>query len=427
MRYLIVIIALLASTASAQTVLHRTNEAGVASADHTLNGPAGSFRLNVTVTDAGSPKDVSDIDTFRMDVIDTQDRYRVNQITQTTTPEVDPALGQVRFVIPALVARTYELKAIAIPASGTNDAYNIHWGYLTVTNVTSASSGSVSIDLIDIKSHSISNTGNMTVDGTLSVGNLDVSGAINAVDTSKVSLAGSVMTGALTSPAFYGAFIGNGAGITNIAGIADAVTNAGASINGVAISNGAAITVGSAANATGMILLATYDAASMVTNIVTFAGTFDLFAKHIFYFSVDQNARDGTPTAENVFVRFNNNTNALYWWSRDRGSAGSATATEEGPVVYAVAALTQGSTNGASAGEFVLHMGDSTTDWKRGHRTSICWADASPATDYDPNFYAVDVGGWMWKCADAVTNVQFYTANAAHWNRGKILHYGVTR
>ena len=136
--------------ATAQTVLVKTNEVGMIQADHTLYGLAGSIRLNIIALDGGARKDMSDINSgsgnFQVEVWDYTDvekgfpKYLVQTTANTTVEESDVSRGEVRFNITGLSARTYEVRAIAIPASGINDAYSIHWGYFVLTNTPSSSS-----------------------------------------------------------------------------------------------------------------------------------------------------------------------------------------------------------------------------------------------------------------------------------------------
>lgn len=143
MRFRSVILAwAIASTSIAQTILVKTNEVGMGFANHTLSGPVGSFRLNVVVEEAGAGKDISDIanTSLILTVKDRGDDRVLYTITSDTAQEQDRTIGEVRWVIPSLVARDYELKAVAVPLSGTNDQYNLHWGYLNVTSSPAASS-----------------------------------------------------------------------------------------------------------------------------------------------------------------------------------------------------------------------------------------------------------------------------------------------
>lgn len=147
-RILIAFMLLACATARGQTVLGRTNNTtGLVAPDHTLNALAGQVRLTITITGDGvTPTDVSDTTNFLLYVYDRADNYRVvSPIQNTTTPEINATNGQVRFIIPSVNAREYELRAIATPAN-TNDQYTFHWGYLNVTNAPSAGAASVTIN-----------------------------------------------------------------------------------------------------------------------------------------------------------------------------------------------------------------------------------------------------------------------------------------
>lgn len=220
--YLSIVCAFLMTVAAnAQTVLTVTNAAYTpapdpANPDHYLYSSVGPLRLNVNVTDGGGgpPLDISDIQTsgtFRLEVFDVIDDYRLQNIANTTTPEIDVSQGQLRWTVSSLSPRTYELKATAVPVD-TNDSFVIHWSYLTVTSAPSASSASFSF--IDISANTITANFMSASDGVF--GNVSFTNSISTIDslarTSSVLKVGDTMTGPVTNEA---GFYGNAVGLTN--------------------------------------------------------------------------------------------------------------------------------------------------------------------------------------------------------------------
>lgn len=269
---LILFLALTVS-ASAQSLVVVTNirSALTVSEGVALQNVAGTYRFTFTVEQtAGVPIDLDDGSTFRLDIVNKADRYRVSTTTNNTTPEISLTAGQLRFTPSgSLATGSYEVTAWVTPLSGTNDQWKAAWHTLTVTpSVSTVASISLSplYDLAGslgeptkrwLEIHA--STGTFS---SLIISNLSVAGAISAVDTTAVKLAGSTingeMSGALTNRS-AGGFVGNGVGLTNLSGVvsvsalvtlsnavAQAVTNNGATVNGSPITNGAAITISSA-------------------------------------------------------------------------------------------------------------------------------------------------------------------------------------
>jgi hypothetical protein len=245
----------------------------------TLTGPVGSYRITYNVeTTPGVPIDLNQGETFRLEVW-ASDNFRLYNLTNTLNPEVDASIGQVRFVIPSLGAGQYRVRGIVTPVSGdTNESWNLTHHFLTVTStpaqaqtinitneiggvtfesnaipitivVTGAPSASLSLfpliasngslGLVDFpwgQIHSVTGTF-----GTLNIGDLNVAGAVNAVDTGAVKLVGSTMTGGLTNEA---GFFGDGIGLTNIpyAAISDPPGSGSGATQAIATVGGSTVT-----------------------------------------------------------------------------------------------------------------------------------------------------------------------------------------
>jgi hypothetical protein len=145
---------------NAQTLLVVTNtRSDVANEPwFTLSGPVGSYRMTYTVEEpAGTPIDISDNSTFRLEVW-ASDNFRLYNLTNTLNPEVDASLGQVRFVIPSLGAGQYRVRGIVTPVSGdTNESWNLTHHYLTVTSTPSQAQTINVTNIISVGDTSVTN------------------------------------------------------------------------------------------------------------------------------------------------------------------------------------------------------------------------------------------------------------------------------
>lgn len=130
---------ILAGSASAQTVLIQTNEAGMGAASGELYALAGSVRLNLVVLDGGSRKNLSAATNIDIRIWNLTDeslggkKLLVYTGQRLTTEVYNPAEGDIRYSISSLPAARYEVQCRVV-AFDTNNNYNIHWGYLTLTN-----------------------------------------------------------------------------------------------------------------------------------------------------------------------------------------------------------------------------------------------------------------------------------------------------
>lgn len=265
---IIALMVIMAAQAHAQTLLSYTNVRADVSGGPAFSSSAvaGSFRFTYVVEDTpGVPLNLDDGTTFRLEAW-AADGVRAHNVASTNLVSTDLSSGQVRFVVPSIGVGEYRIRGVAQPAGGdTTLVWQITHHMLTVTSAPSAGATyPVSLSLVPLlPSNGLIGTiaqpwGEINAQTArvekLIAADLDVSGAITAIDTGRVSKLGDTMTGPLTNAHGYygwaGALTGlNWSAISNaptIPGLADVVTNRGATVNGEPITNGAAITVAQA-------------------------------------------------------------------------------------------------------------------------------------------------------------------------------------
>lgn len=258
MNRIIAILLLACSTVNAQVWLGGTNEiSGVVSPLLYTNFLAGQFRVTVGALDGGSPIDLS-ADRVSLQVEDTRDGKLV---VSNTCIRLDAYTYRGEGSLSASPA-PYTLKVQVYPDANPDAFYPIYWASLTITSSPSASATyPVSLSLVPL----IPSNGTIGTEaypwaefnaqtgrvGKLIAQNLDVSEAITAIDTGRVSKLGDTMFAPLTNEHGY---FGNGIGMSNlqwsaiegaptIPDLSDAVTNSGATINGQPVTNGSNIVI----------------------------------------------------------------------------------------------------------------------------------------------------------------------------------------
>lgn len=210
-------------------------------ADHTdlepysnpLSMPAGSVRYTlVSVNALGEPTSFTNT-TVRMVIRDNTDSNSVGNVVGVPVTESIEG-NRVVFSMGSLFAKEYLIEAFRINNANTADELKVASHILTVTNMpagvtVNVGAPTVAVNLMDIKSASISNSGDMVIGGTLYAGGLEIAGEINGLDATKVSILGETNSVILTNAFVSVDYPTNDFQVAN-KGYVDSVTGSGGGI-----------------------------------------------------------------------------------------------------------------------------------------------------------------------------------------------------